>query len=435
MHKTKVTSPYARWYNAQKLTPIRAFLESKSAAHHNTIIPPIGNHGALILGAIPTQAMLDRISSENGGLTVTRVSLLTNDEESATDYEVTQKSIRLSLFEHSSMDASTGTNIALVEVQQKMDEVADGLSAGNVVYFHCMAGHTRSCFGVITFLCLHPEFLKGVSEELGEPPSLQEIAALVKKQRPEVTVLDDLKSGQKGLLGVVALNQYSKTENLNLDANRAKRIAQDAVFMLHAPLDRGFREKSDRTKQEENLAKLYKTYEQAGYNFLLSMLPEGVGMLRRFGQLSPSEQAHFVILAQGLVSMGAVTKEDLEKDLGYHLLALVHKATENCSKLSAGDQVELLRAFGVGAGFDFADVAARIVAGNSIDRHNAGVQLAELLRIAKDNDLLPDSEKPVEYFIGQLSVEETRNFSSRLVQLGMEPKSFLKNDQCCFVKN
>ncbi|CAL7961627.1 conserved hypothetical protein [Gammaproteobacteria bacterium] len=430
MPKTKVTSPYAKWYNAQGLTPIRTFLKNKSATHHNTIIPPIENRGTLILGAIPTQAMLDRISMENSGLAVTRVSLLADDEESSTDYEVTQKSIHLSLFDHSSMDANTGTNMTLAEVQKKMGEVADGMNAGNVVYFHCMAGYTRSCFGVVIFLYLHPEFLKGVNGEFGEPPSLQEIASFVKKQRPEVTVLDDLKSEQKGLLGIVALNQYSeilqsqKAEDLNLDANKAKRIAQDIVFMLHAPLDRGFRDESDRTKQEENLAELYKIYKQAGHNLLLNMLPLG-----RFGQFSPSEQAHFAILAQSLVSRGVVTKEGLEADLGCPLSTLVQKATENHSKLTSGDQVELLRTFGSDVRFNFADVVAKIVAGNSIDRHNAGIQLAELLRVAKDNNLLPNDKKIIERFVDKLNTEEVRSFDNRLVQLGMEPKDFSKNCQ------
>lgn len=435
MPKNQIISPFAKWYNANGFNPLRIFVKNRSATHHNTIVPVTEKRGTLILGAVPTQSMLDKISEENGGLKVARVSLLTSDEESSINYDVTQKSIHMSLFDHSAMDAKTGENITLAEVKSKMDEVAGEMNAGNVVYFHCMAGHSRSCFGVTSFLYLHPEFLAGVSGNFGNPPSLQEIASFVKQRRPEVTELEGLKSGQKGLLGIIALNQHCerlrsrKEGDLNLDVNTVKRITQDIAFMLHAPLDHGFRDESDRTKQEENFAELYTACKQAGHNILLNLLPEGLGTLERFNQLSPSEQAHFAILAQNLVSRGAVTQSDLEAELGCSLVMLAQKAAESRSKLTAGDQVELLRSFGVGAGLGFTDIAARIVAGNSVDKYNAGVQLAELLHVAQENNLLPGDKKVIERFVDQLSAKELSDFENRLIRLGMEPRDFLKDGQ------
>ena len=425
MPKKEINNPFAKWYNKDAFTPIRAFFKNKKTNHHNTILPQTQNHGPLILGAIPTQEMLNKIAEENDNPIIVRVSMLTHGEESAIHYNEPQNSIHISLFDHSAMNSKTGKNITIEEIQEQMDKVANNMKEGKAIYFHCLAGHSRSCFAIVSYLYLHPEFLDGTG--LSNPPTLREIASYVKKQHPEVTNIDELKSGQKGLLGLLALNEHTKRlkeKTTSLDTDEAKKIAEEISFMLYAPLDNSFRKSSDRTKQEENFAELYTIYKQAEKNLLLQMLPKGINTLDSFTKLSSSEKAHFLILAQCLISKGATTKEDLEKELGYTIEFLVQRTTAKTDELTSGDMVELFRTFGATTGLTFIDIATKITTGNNIDRYNAGTQLAELLSIAKNNNLIPHDQSIINYFIKKLSSEEQDNFDDRMASLGLNPKDF-----------
>jgi hypothetical protein len=414
-------SPHRKWFErsgktGEAIVRTRAHIYNKSAKHHQTIIPTTTAHGALILGAIPTITQLGKISVENGGRPITRISLLASDEEGAMGYG--DDPIHIELFDHSVLDPSTGKNISIDKMQEHIQAIFEQTqNPESVLYCHCMAGHSRSFTTVLSLLYSHPELLTDSNlKPKGTYPSLKEISVFVERIRPVVKGIDEKKAPQQGFLGLMALDTATKRlEKMNtITPETFKSTAQDIAFMLHSSLDRGFRKISDVKKQEQNFAQLYALYQKNGRNLLLDMFSttKSTDAGKNFDELSLAQQAHFAILTKKLEA----THKKLELPLGYSPLKCATKAMEKPEELTTGDQIELLRAFGdaLFAKEDIIYIAERLMSGSKTDRHHNTTQLAELLGLAKDKNI-PGIGRDILDIVGLLNKNKQTEFHEALV--------------------
>ncbi|MEI8054451.1 MAG: hypothetical protein WCH10_00400 [bacterium] len=286
---------------------------------------------------------------------------------------------------------------------------------------------------------------------LNNHPLPSDIAAHTRAKRSAAKEVSEMDGDQAGFLGLMALHKEAEglrpkegTQVVMPDQETAKRVARDIGLALRSPIDAGFRDKKDREEQEESLETIYKEYEKFDppINLLREMVVP-IGKISKnnepkkdkdkefneyFKKLPSSAQAHFVILANGLKEKGVSI--DLPEDFSLEDHAKIAvKNSKNFfaskkEKLTAGDQVELLRTFGEGCGLKFEDVAEKIATGSRMDKHNAGIQLAELFGAVKgDNKIVEERKKElqsvVEKELKKLSHQEQYKFVVRLNELAL----------------
>lgn len=414
-----------------------------------------------LFGAAPSQRTLDATGIEKNK--IIRVSLLDNvEEETLKPKNEEKKPIHLSTFDHTTIDPNTGKHITVEQMKGLARAVTEERVKGNTVYVHCMAGHSRSMGAVISCLYLDPEWLikarnnqmlqdipEDLKKRLNDPdgPLSSDIAEYVKLKRPEATKFNKLGKDRLGLLGLMTLDQelikFKSNPLLVTKDSRTLRVAQNIGFMLHAPLDRGFRDEQDIEKQYSDFREIHKIYSGQNINLLEKMLlplsngdrkGNDTGKLYKenLEALSPSAKAHFAILAAKVGANSSVLPPAPYNTP--ELCAL--EALKDAKKLSVGDQVELLREFGNSKSFKklgpitFESVANRIVSGSKLDRYHAGTQLAELLLVGKDD---PNNKKIINQAFNKLSRKEQSNFIVQLYKsnnpgaANQYTKSFFEN--------
>lgn len=402
--------PFVPWGFAKKQSDV--ILQGKSG------------HGRLILGTIPTTATIDKLY-ENSGKKLVVVNLLSKGEYSYIKYDEKKvPTIHIPILDHGVISANTGKNISSEELVADLTNIANKIKSGQDVYFHCMAGKSRSFITLMSLLYLHPDLVEGekytqdgIEKVLSAnpPPSFKEIAAFVKSKRSGVKDFDHLDGDQAGLLGAIALERAATIKDFAADENRDKiaaGIVQDVSMILQMPFDLAYRETDDIQRQKQNFLSVYEEYkkyrEKDGENgdllkqMLLTRskskeerLTEG-NIKKVFSDLPTAEQARFALLAKQIGD--SEREKGVYKLCGCTALELACLAVENNKtpeakkKLTVGDQVELLRSFGVHCGLKFAEVAENIVSNNAssatarVDRYNAGIQLAELFHVATVED-------------------------------------------------
>jgi hypothetical protein len=328
-------------------------------------------------------------------------------------------------FDHGTLSVTTGKNETVTSMREFQDPLYDQfLSKQETFYCHCMAGRSRSFVETMAFIYFHPDKAKlfdfdntgwnkilekipvDLQVRLKNNPSFSDIAEFITILRPNVKPFAKLDGDQAGLLGLMALSNIV-TQNLTpLTQNELLKHALDIGLMLKAPLDQSFRDEMDRYNQKKNFEEIFDAYSEAGLNILLAMLPdapkESTNMRDsdrfeiRFRNLIPSEQARFAILMKELELTLAQRGEnhieyplELPDDANHYAII----ALEKVEKFTAGDQVEFLRTFAstdVASSAKFSTyegVAQKLVSGNSVDRYDAGTQLAELYSIAIKKNL------------------------------------------------
>ncbi len=432
MQSQKIESPHKKWFNARWLLVPRSTIANNTRDAYNEIAP------GFLFGAAPSQKTLATITDRDK---LVRVSLLDNDEENILKpKDEKNEPIRLSTFDHSTLNPNTGKHTTVKEMRGLVSAVTAERAKENTVYVHCLAGRSRSMEAVISCLYLDPEWLKkarisdskkgilqddpDLNKRLADPygPLPSDIAEYVKLKRQEATKFNKLGADRTGFLGLMTLSEETRklreTPALitKIPDDRLEKVAQNIGLMLQAPLDRGFRNEEDVKQQEIDLAEMQKKYADKGMNLLEQMLvPIGkkdMGYKENFEALSPSAKARFSILA---AKVGADASKLPAPYSTPELCALL--ALTDYKKLSVGDQVELLREFSNEKYFKlvspitFESVANRIVSGSKLDRYHAGIQLAELLSVGKHD---PNNKKTIDQAFNKLSRKEQSNF---IVQL------------------
>ena len=261
MQSQKIESPHKKWFNAGWLLVPRSAIANNRRAVYNEIAP------GFLFGAAPSQKTLNAIGDTSK---IVRVSLLDNDEEKILQpkNEKTEP-IRLSTFDHTTLNPNTGKHTTIQEMRDLVSAVKAEGDKGNTIYVHCMAGHSRSMEAVISCLYLDPEWLKkarisdskkgilqddlDLNNRLSDPygPLPSDIAEYVKLKRPEATKFNKLGADRTGFLGLMTLSEETRKlrENpsliVDMPDKRLERVAQNIGLMLQAPLDRGFRNEED----------------------------------------------------------------------------------------------------------------------------------------------------------------------------------------------
>ncbi|MDR1057643.1 MAG: hypothetical protein LBL17_03705 [Coxiellaceae bacterium] len=289
------------------------------------------------------------------------------------------------------------------EAQEKSQAIHNTLQNDRIFYCHCMAGKSRSFLEILAFLYFCPQKEKlfdyenwsskdverisarGLDKYLRDNPSCSEIAEFMKLQRPNIRTLINMDGDQSGLVGLMSLNKWA--EDLKVDPTIIKKRdvkrrfvdTQNIGLMLKAPLDLSFRDPVDRAEQEKNLMSVYQAYKNEGINLLIAMIVPLSRLVNpsdyeknfelNFKKLHPSEQARFAILLQGLENNPTLDLRPLYIAEYYAKIAV-----KKSRKLTAGDQVELLKTFRDVLGLHYDDVIKKIESGNKIDRYNAEVQ-------------------------------------------------------------
>ncbi len=368
---------------------VRVFWKAKISFlnHHNTIIPATKNHTAWVLGAQPDAASLRKIFKEMRGKGIHLVSMLHKDEVVTNDLKMKQlleegilsKVDRLPWFDHGTLNASTGKNQTIREMKQLQESFYREFSAASpktIFYCHCMAGKSRSFVATIAFIYFYPEQRKlfdfenwpqeiidklnkkspGLLGRLKNNPAVSDIAEFVKIQRPSVKKLANMEGDQAGFLGLMSLSKLASDikQDANIIANRdGARLYHDVQnlgLMLQAPLDGDFRDPQDVEEQISSLEAVFKAYQDYGINLLMSMvIPPRVQVVdiehfeKYFAKLKPGKQARFAILLRKL--------EEFQPPLGLGPLRgksviYANRALGKTKKLTAGDQAELIKAFG-----------------------------------------------------------------------------------------
>ena len=402
---------------------IKVFVKERvsKTPHHHVIVPATANHTAFILGAQPGKYSLGSLFKmwENKKIHIIsmiadREKVITIEEGNNTIEGVQIQLSRLHWLDHSTLKATTGLNQTvdeMIKFQKNLYEEFN--SKKSVFYCHCMAGRSRSFVETMAFLYFYPDKEKlfdfgdlawqKIKEKIPEDlrfrlrdnPSFSDIAKLVKIQRPKVNLFAKLDSDQAGLLGLMTLEQSAKKPETirNRELTRLYEDARNIGLMLIAPLDSGFRDPTDRATQEKNLVEAYTAYQERGINLLTAMVvpidkPVNHELKEKefnihFNKLQASEQARFAILLNKLEQQHpALNLQPLQASIHYAQIA-----TKKPKKLTAGDQVELLKTFGSITGLDYKDVTKKILKGSSIDQHNAEIQLAKLCLVAKKKEL------------------------------------------------
>lgn len=431
----------------------------RKSSHHNTIISKTDEHGAVVLGAIPTkETQHDMLQGK------IRVSMLTADEESGMSYvaDDNHPTVYIPLFDHSVIDPTTGKNITFDKFNQAMQTLKNTADQGNKdVYFHCMAGKSRSQIATIAYLYLNGQTSLSLSldevkknmgwwqrlklrfskektralqaeidqlnQRLNKDPLPGDIAKYISFMRPDAKKLHKMSkqdADQAGFLGLMTLRKEaskfldtSGPEGLSKENNRHIRVARDIGLMLQASLDSAFRDDNDRKSQEEAFVKMYEIYANQTPHINLLQLMIGstkADYSERFAALSSNSQARFAILAQMLIAppykktIGLPSQYSTPEDCA-------KKALGNIEKIFVGDQVELLRTFGEmkNNGLTYENVANKIVSGGSVDQYNSGIQLAELFYVVKSQATADDVEK-IKPFVDKLNLQEQYAFVIRL---------------------
>lgn len=316
-------------------------------------------------------------------------------------------------------------------------------------YCHCMAGKSRSYVESMTFFFFHPnkeqlfdfenwppEITKTIPDDLKyrlrNNPSFSDISEFISIRRPQVKVITKMDGDQAGLLGLMSLEAMTQNglRNTKGDAQGESRLLKDAQnigLMLNSSLDRAFRNPKDRERQESNLIDVYKKFQahKPSINLLTAMVvPIGQSVdlskyninsdqgikdfevaffekrkLGFFAGISHAvfgrpkskpivcyrEQTRFALLLKTLED--AAPPVELGKLRGMST-AFAARAAKNADEISAGDQVELLRAFPSLlklTDLSYKNIAKKILA-KGVDNYNAGIQLTELLHLARINN-------------------------------------------------
>ena len=272
--------------------------------------------------------------------------------------------------------------------------------------------------------------VEDLKKRLKDNPSITDIGELVRLQRPTAKPLEKLDGDQGGLLGLMALDKMTQ-DGCKLIKERAGdrllRDAQNIGFSLVAPLDRGFRDEQDLKEQDRKFVVAYNAFKDRDVNLLMAMVvpvKETVGkeynqvetFAANFAKLKPSEQARFAILMKRLEDAGADLSPFAKGDALHYAERVI--ISKDAKKLTAGDYVELLRAFGEKKekGFSYEGAVEKILKGNSVDKHNAGIQLAELAHIASQRGDQPAVIKDA-LAGNKLSEVEKQAFLSHLHEL------------------
>lgn len=474
LKELSLKNPRKRWSDSIPVW-IRVFWKKSVASslsgnpQYHTIIPQTKNHTSWTLGAQPDSTTIKKVydEEEEPQKKVHIVSMLAAGERVITEgdkiFAEGGPAIKIDImpwFDHGALNLITGKNQTVQSMRAfqgrfyddfKYDEVKK-IPPKKKFYCHCMAGRSRSFLETMAFIYFYPDKeklfdfenwpqkmrekipadLPDLQKRLRDNPSFYEIGEFVKIQRPKVKTFETLDGDQAGLVGLMALSRAAEDKEFKeiknkreINIGRLYRDARDIGLMLQAPLDRGFREDADLEAQVENLEVVYQAYKESGINLLKAMIvPVGLKQIvnpeetfeANFNNLSSSQQARFGILVKNLEGKGY----DLQ--LPKNSLEYAEIAVKQTKKLTAGDEVELLRAFGSGGlSFTYEDVVKKILTGSGLDRHNAGIQLAELFHVIGSNDVFAQ-DKVYAPFIkaikgNVLSYGEQFNFINRLDEL------------------
>ncbi len=230
-------------------------VRNKSTLYHE-IIPETDEHGSWTLGA---QLPVSEYKKFNKSNDCVRVSLLADIESEDTTNENVH---RIKMFDHGNFRVETGKLMHLSEMHKHFESIQDDMIAKEHsnkknIYCHCMAGKGRSSF--TTTLYLHKnsdkmfdwlqdkeckeiiiEQCKRVAEKNGidanhvdelferlaqKNPSIEDIAEFVHLRRPGVKPLDEMGGCQGYLIGIAALEDFSKKciiGSKELDENKLK---------------------------------------------------------------------------------------------------------------------------------------------------------------------------------------------------------------------
>jgi hypothetical protein len=419
--------------------PVKFFTTSNN--HHDLLIPETENHAAWILGAQPSELTISDIEGEFTSRRVLIISMLAGKERAIippSESVVVKDGAAyiqgkigsrvvvdrtpwgdhgvICLLGDESQPVRNQTVSSMRAYQEVLYPQFNATPPTETFYCHCMAGKSRSFLESMSFFYFYPdkeklfdfekwpdEIKDKIPEELQkrlrDNPSFSDIIEYISLRRPQVKKISKMDGDQAGLLGLMSLAKAAKdglriTYGGRIAEARLLKDAQHIGLMLKAPLDKAFRDPEDRKIQEENLVSVYKKFQehksQPGINLLMAMVvpidkavdPKKYNNIEEFEKifknLSPNEQARFAILLRRLE-----LENDPTIDLGElrgRSLEYAKIAAKNARKLSAGDQVELLRTFGSEwCDLNYADVVKKIHGGNGVDRYNATIQLAELL--------------------------------------------------------
>jgi|GEM_PF-3252473 len=383
-----------------------------SGSHHDVIIPATNKHSAWVLGAQPGNFTISKLRQGNKRVWV--VNMLADFEDIALERGSFNLVPRFYWFDHGTLTPD-GKNQGVSNMQKLQEYIRGWFELqvqDRVFYCHCMAGHSRSFAETIIFIYCHPnkaelfdfdnpawtEINNKLDNKLGKEeadklrtrlrnnPTFDDIMKFVKIQRPVVKL-----AGQAGLVGLMALDNIKKKLEANeLSLEQMQRHALDLRNMLKMPLDAAFRDDEDIDLQLDTFINVYGLYLKNDINLLIEMLPESENetgtpkerFRKRFDNLSPSEQIRLAILMH---EVELARREQHLQGLGSAQEYANLVVREHKSKLTAGDLVELLRHFDEKDPDKYKYAAKKIVGGNRIDRHNAGIQLAELYFIARGN--------------------------------------------------
>lgn len=283
--------------------------------------------------------------------------------------------------------------------------------------------------------------VQNLLERLKNNPSVADIGEWTRLQRPKAKPLEELDGDQGGILGLISLDKMTQNDCQLIkerDAIRLLRDAQNIGFSLVAPLDRAFRDEQDVQEQKEGFIKAYQAFQQRRANLLMAMvvpIKEKVddnyknvdNFKNTFAKLKPSEQVHFAILMKQLEDAGADLSPFAKGDAKKYAEQAI---TKGIKKLTAGDEVELLRAFGAFPGMINYDSTVDKILGKGlsskdkkVSQYNGGIQLAELAHIAYQRGIqLPFIEDVVKG--NNLSSEEKKHFSVHLEELKQALQEF-----------
>ena len=420
---------------------LKVFIKEKVSRtlHHHLIIPATKNHTSWTLGAQPGWDSISELRNVEGkGTKKIHIVSMLADRERAIDLESSDTITvsRLPWFDHGTLSLITSKNQTATTMHKFQEDLYNEFDQiqnkqESIFYCHCMAGISRSFIETMAFIHYHPnkEQLFDFNEpgwnkirdkiplvlqkRLQSDPSFSDIAKFVEIQRPKVKPFAKLDSDQAGILGLMALDQSVKKPEIiqTRELTRLYEDAQNIGLALKAPLDSSFRDPEDRKDQENNLIETYKAYKKRNINLLIAMVLPTDGTVGHksqegefkfyFDELKPSEQAHFAIMLQKL-------EQQLDLDLGLlrgKSSEYAKVAVKNVKKLTAGDQIELLKTFGSMLKLDYQDIVKKTLKGNGIDRHNTGIKLAELLHIT------PIGDHFIEKIISNNKLSDAERFS------------------------
>jgi len=435
-----LTNPRGRFWDAiPSIFKVWIKENLSRSPHHNLIIPATEKHSSWVLGAQPGLSSIEKVHQEGNGKKIHIVSMLASIER-AMDLKThprVETISRMPWFDHSALSLTTGKNQTAASMHNFQNKLYPSFKTSEnqptTFYCHCMAGHTRAFIETMAFIYFYPdkkelfdfddpswqktweqiekklgkENVDNLKDRLQDNPSFRDIAEFVTIQRSKVKKFKKLDNDQAGLVGLMALSKIAEDPQKNImsaSKDQLVKNAQDISLMLKAALDQGFRNEDDRTLQSSNFVEVFRAYYENGHNLLMDMLPEAPfedpsmtfsdRFEERFRNLLPSEQARLAIFMKELEEKLDNYSNPLEAAGHYVTIALEHT-----KKLTAGDQVELLRTFSKSHPeilniINYETIAKKIARGNPIDRYHAGIQLVELYKIAKTNNT--DT-----YFIGK----------------------------------